>query len=202
PPYDRPVRVDPHQAGQRLPVGVPELLPRHRPPQRARDHPSHHRPAWRVQPHHRVGAAPDQVADGGAVAVDDPAASCGQLVDAAAELLDRQRSPARLPVDRIELDERHGEPLRRIRPAVVSPEPALPTAGTFRALPGALAATGGRPRGTLPAGNDLHRRPLSPPPSCRALSGPPRSGPSPTSPAAWSRRRASGSRPRPAATAA
>ena len=114
------VRVDPG-GSERLAVPVPQLLAGDHPAERAHDQPRRPDPSRKVEPDDGVRAVEHEVAELAPVRpVDHPRVERHQRLDTAPELGPVELGPAGLPVDRVELDERHvegcceGAPERRL----------------------------------------------------------------------------------------
>src|SRR6266851_2215525 len=132
------------------PVSVPQLGSRGHPAERAGDQLAHDPVARRVDPDHRVGAAPDNVADLGVVAIDDPGRACCEVRNNPPELAGRQRLPVRLMKYGVELEVRGAQTCRK-------------TPGNG-GLPRAAVADHGDPLHEPSIGDDNPlRRPHSPP---------------------------------------
>src|SRR5436309_4624896 len=109
-PADRVLRVDPFP--RVLAIAVPQLAAGDGPRHGAADHLRHDPRSRVVQPRDGGGARQHQVPYCGVVAVDHPSVGGHDVGDTAAELVLGHRRPARLPVDGVELDERHVEARR------------------------------------------------------------------------------------------
>ena len=97
-------------ASQRLAVSVPQLLAARHAEERAAHEAWEPDTARKIQPDDRVGALEHEVAELPAVvAVDHPPVPGDDRLDAPAELGSVQLGPPGLPVDRVELDVRHGQ---------------------------------------------------------------------------------------------
>ena len=114
---DRPPddRVAAEQLRRAFAVAGPQLRPAHDAREAAgHDPPRDHGPR-EVEPHERVGACPDEVADARVVAVEHPRIRCGGSRHPLTEDLVVRLDPAGLPVERVQLDAGQRE-ARRQRP--------------------------------------------------------------------------------------
>ncbi len=98
-------------AAKRLAVAVPQLLATHQPMHGSRHEPWQPHPSRQVEPDDRVRRVEDEVAELHAIgAVDYPRVARDDRLDTAPQLGRVELGPPGLPVDRVELDERHAEP--------------------------------------------------------------------------------------------
>ena len=130
PSDDRPFRYPREEVAEGLAVAVPELPPQGRPTDGSRHDLTHDEATREVEPDHRVGACPDEVADHLVVAVDHPPFAGAEPRHLLPEVVGRKLRPRRQVEDGVELERGARSRSARARATRVLPDPELPTTDT------------------------------------------------------------------------
>jgi hypothetical protein len=107
----------PDDSPQRLSVVIPESLAPARSPPRTPDEPRHPDANWQIEPDDDVGPLDHEITELAPVGpVDDPAVGSDDRFDLRAQYVVWRLDPARPVNERVQLDERDAQPMRKLPP--------------------------------------------------------------------------------------